>query len=252
MNLYIYASFLNQRKYDSILAKIEIRITDLGLNGKIARLGATKNIREIIENETKRGATTVIVVGNDHIINEAISVLANKNIPLGIIPINEGPNNIAKNLGIAFAEKACDLLSARRIEKLDIVAINNNHFLLDAVITNNGSILEITGNYSIETSGDGKITITNMSIKKGGLFSKAQSNPQDGIFELLINTKPVRRFLSRIKNGGESIFPLKDLRLINTKSATVLIDGVKEISTPAEIKIIPSGISLIIGKSRAF
>lgn len=252
MNLYIYDSFLNQRKYDSILAKIEIRITDLGLNGKIARLGIMKNIREIIENEIKRGATTIVVVGNDHIINEAVSVLANKNIPLGIIPINEGPNNIAKSLGIGFTEKACDLLSARRIEKLDIVAINNNHFLLDAVITNNGSIVEINNNYSIEASQDGEIKITNISIKKRGLFGKTQSDPQDGVFELFVNTKPVRRFLSKIKNGGESLFSLKALRLINTKQASILIDGVKEISTPAEIKMVKNGLNFIVGKSRAF
>lgn len=252
MNLYIYDSFLNQRKYDSILAKIEIRITDLGLNGKIARLGIMKNIREIIENEIKRGATTVVVAGNDYIINEAIGVLANKNIPLGIIPINEGPNNIAKSLGIGFAEKACDILSARRIEKLDIVAINNNYFLLDAIIANNGSIVEINNDYSIEASKDGEIKITNMSVKKRGLFGGVQSDPQDGIFELLINTKPIRHFLSKIKNGGESLFPLKALRLINTKQATVLIDGVKEISTPAEIRMIKNGLNFIVGKSRAF
>ncbi len=34
MHVYVYDSFLNQKKYDRILARLETRITDLGLNGK--------------------------------------------------------------------------------------------------------------------------------------------------------------------------------------------------------------------------
>jgi len=38
MHVYVYDSFLNQKKYDRILARLETRITDLGLNGKISIL----------------------------------------------------------------------------------------------------------------------------------------------------------------------------------------------------------------------
>jgi hypothetical protein len=50
MHIYIYDSFVNQKKYDSTTAKIETRITDLGLNGKIVRLGIIISVEEVINN----------------------------------------------------------------------------------------------------------------------------------------------------------------------------------------------------------
>ncbi|MCK4553680.1 hypothetical protein KAU19_01815, partial [Candidatus Parcubacteria bacterium] len=64
MHIYIYDSYVNQKKYDKVLARIETRITDLGLNGKISRLGLMKNIPDLVYNELKRGVKTIIAVGN--------------------------------------------------------------------------------------------------------------------------------------------------------------------------------------------
>jgi hypothetical protein len=53
MNIYIYDDYLNKSKYNRVLNRVEIRLTDLGLNGKIIRLGSIKNIRDVIQNEIK-------------------------------------------------------------------------------------------------------------------------------------------------------------------------------------------------------
>ena len=58
MHVYIYDSFLGHKKFDNTLARIETRLTDLGLNGKISRMGAMKNIQSTVSNELKRGAKT--------------------------------------------------------------------------------------------------------------------------------------------------------------------------------------------------
>ena len=100
MHIYIYDSFVNQKKYDKILARIETRITDLELNGKISRLGVMKNIPDIVSNELKRGAKTIIAVGNDKTINQVINSLAGSQVPLGIIPIGRENNQISFALGI--------------------------------------------------------------------------------------------------------------------------------------------------------
>jgi len=252
MHVYIYDSFLNQKKYNSLLSKIEIRITDLGLNGKIARLGLMKNIHQTIENEVKRGAKTIVVVGNDHIVNEAINIMAGKRIPLGVIPVDEGPNLISKNLGVGSIEKACDTLSARRIEKLDVIAINNYCLLSEASITTDGTVVEIDQNYSIEANVAGEIRIINMALKKEGLPECASFNPQDGVFELLIETKQKNKgFLLKLKNG-QSIFPLKHLNLSNLKNYPIVVGGIKELPLPAEVRIIERGVSMIVGKDRMF
>ena len=124
MNIFIYDSFLNQKKYDRLLARVETRITDLGLNGKISRLSPTRNVSETITNELKRGAKTIIAVGNNKTINQIINSLAGSQAPLGIIPIGEDNNDIAKSLGIESIEAACDILSARLLVKIDLGLAN--------------------------------------------------------------------------------------------------------------------------------
>ena len=46
MYYYLYDSRLNDKKYNNVIAKIETRLTDLGINGKINRLSFLKNINQ--------------------------------------------------------------------------------------------------------------------------------------------------------------------------------------------------------------
>ena len=69
MNVFIYDKFVNEKKFDSIAARIETRITDLGLNGKIVRIGLMNSVDEIIENEVRKESKAIIVVGNNTIFN---------------------------------------------------------------------------------------------------------------------------------------------------------------------------------------
>src|SRR3990167_10611015 len=89
MNIFLYDSFLNHKKYGRLLSQIETRITDLGLNGKIFKLGLMRMLDDTIKNELKRGAKTIIVLGHNKIINQAVNALSGNAAPLGIIPIGE-------------------------------------------------------------------------------------------------------------------------------------------------------------------
>src|SRR5680860_1199287 len=128
MHVYIYDDYVSTKKYDTTLAHIETRITDLGLNGKIIRLDVMKNVAEAVASEIKRGAKTIVAVGNDKTINKiinSITLFAIRNqtevdIPLGLITVGDKGNSIAPALGIESGEKGCDSLSARRIAKLDL------------------------------------------------------------------------------------------------------------------------------------
>mgnify|MGYP000966424279 FL=1 len=73
MHVYIYDEHLNKAKYNRAINRLEIRLTDLGLNGKIIRLGGIKNIKATIQNEIKLGAKTIVAVGNNQTVNKPIS-----------------------------------------------------------------------------------------------------------------------------------------------------------------------------------
>jgi hypothetical protein len=75
MHLYIYDDFLEKSKYSKTINKIETWITDLGLNGKIIRLNNLNNVEGAIWGEIKRGARTLVVVGNDSTFNKILKTL---------------------------------------------------------------------------------------------------------------------------------------------------------------------------------
>ena len=265
MHVYIYDSFLNHKKYSGTLARIETRLTDLGLNGKISRLGAMKNIKNSVENELKRGAKTIIAVGNDQTVNQVISAMAGvnqtisagsgarKSVPLGIIPIGKDNNFIAECLGVSMEEEACDILSGRRIEKLDLGQANGSFFLSDASITNKGTVIEMEKAYSIEIMDEGEINVVNLAAANKPKPANAKFNPQDGILELFIRTEKKKGFLKLSgSETGESIFSLKKLTIHNNKNHPLILDGSTEIPTPAQISILKQKLSIIVGKERSF
>ncbi|MEI6597159.1 MAG: diacylglycerol kinase family protein [bacterium] len=249
MNIFIYDSFLNQKKYDRLLARLETRITDLGLNGKISRLSPTRNIQETISNELKRGAKTIIAVGNNKTVNQVINSLAGSQIPLGIIPIGEDNNDIAKNLGIESMETACDILSARLLIKIDLGLANQTYFLSNAKINNQGTVIDMNKNYTIETAEKGLIYVFNLVGEQIKLSSNVKFLPDDGLLELVVNTYGNKKIFT--KQIHQSIFKIKKITIHNLKNQLIL-DGSITLTTPAEITVVKKHINVIVGKNRNF
>ncbi|MDP2708815.1 MAG: diacylglycerol kinase family protein [bacterium] len=248
MNIFIYDSFLNQKKYDRLLARIETRITDLGLNGKISRLGMMTNIREAIGNELRRGAKTIIAVGNNKTVNQTLNSLAGQPVPLGIIPIGQEDNDLARGLGIESAEAACDILAARLVAKLDLGLADKTYFISSAAIANQGTIIDMNKSYTIETKGGGNIYVVNCANEKIDLPPKVKSRPDDGILELVINSQSGGFFS---KQQDQSIFKIKKITVTNPKTQLIL-DGATAINTPAEITVAKKALTVIVGKNRKF
>lgn len=259
MHVYIYDHFLSQKKYERILARIETRITDLGLNGRIIRLGLMHNVYDAIENEIKRGAKTIIAVGNDKILNQILNSMAilesqnilNRDLPLGFIPVDKNNNKMAEYLGIENEELACNILAARRIAKLDLGLANNIFFLGQVKISAKNTVVKIDDKFTIEPVSDGQITVINLPINLN-LPSNIVTNAGDDMLELLIVNKDNKNFLSKQKKAGNyTLLRFKDLLLIN-KNLPAIIDDALEILTPVKVTIAKEKINFIVGKDRKF
>ncbi|MBU1991815.1 hypothetical protein KKC67_02240 [Patescibacteria group bacterium] len=240
---------MNQKKYERILAQIETRVTDLGLNGKIVRLNVMNNINEVINRETKNKVKTIIAVGNDQTVNKIVNAMIDCQVPLGIIPIGKENNNIAQALGIDFEEAACETLSARRITKIDIGLANNSCFLLQAAITNQGTTLEISQNYSIEIANKGEAQIINLLSPNINLPLKTKIDPQDGFLELFIKTKSTKNLFNQ--ELGHSIIQIKKVLIKNIKFP-IILDNVIKIPAPVEISLFKQKLNIIVGRNRNF
>lgn len=256
MYIYIYDEYVNHKKYGRLLEQIENRITDLGLNGKIVRLGIMKSIQNSVNTEIKNGIKTIVAVGNDKTINQTIHSIIHfqtthnikNDILLGIIPIGEKNNSISNALGIKDWKQACEILSARRVETIDIGQANNRYFLTQAEISSENTILKINKNYSIEITEPGKIYIINLSLHPSNLPHNIKPSPQDGILELYIQTQKPSIFNSQT---NQSFFSIKKLTILN-KHTSLIIDNSISMPAPININILKKRLNIIVGKERTF
>ncbi|MFH1597804.1 MAG: diacylglycerol kinase family protein [Patescibacteria group bacterium] len=253
MYLYIYDSYLNDKKYEPVLNRIEARLADLSLNGRTAKMTLLKNMKETIDDGLRKGAETIVAVGNDQTLFDVIKIVAGKPATIGYIPVDT-KSKIAQILDIPHDEKACDVLSARLCEQIDIGKINK-HFFLSSVEVPSGAVsIECDGRYWVTpTSQNSYVQICNFDYlsEKG-----AASNPQDGILETVITSKDEPRgLLGRwLKSDSKkSVFPARRLKIVSrADSVTVLADGQKITKTPVSIEVAPKKLKIIVGKKRMF
>jgi len=214
------------------------------LNGKIIRLGGIKNIKGTIQNEIKLGAKTIVAVGNNQTINKIIGAIIDteiygdfqKKTLLGLVPIGDD-NSIAASFGIKNIDEACNILLARRIEKIDLGLVGNYYFLNQASIQSLETIIAID-DYTLEISEKGEVRIINLLSDPK---EKIRSNPHDGKLDILIKTR----------KKDQSIITAKKLKITNPQEQ-LIIDDVVSIETPVEVGIMKDKVNVIVGKNRLF
>lgn len=244
MHVFFYDPCLNNSKFSLLLAKIETKITDLGLNGKIIRLNLLQNLEKAILDESKPGQTLVFI-GGDELLNQALPFLAKKDLAVGHIPLSN-KQVLANALGIPGPLEACEILAARRITSVDLALANKKAFLTELAIKAQSSSIDTKDRINLEVKTEHEIKIINLSLS--GLVSN--SRPDDQQLELVILTKNKQ---SVFKKAVTSLSFFQDSEFfINADNAQALLDSVNTISLPIKIEVIPMAINFIVGKERKF
>ena len=246
MNAYIYDDFLNKNRYRRALNRIEIRLTDLGLNGKIIRLGAIKNVREAIQTEIKNGIKNIIAVGDNETANKVIGAMISdktygffqKDVLFSIIPVGDN-NSIADSFGIKKEADACNTLLARRIKQIDIGFAGNNIFINKAELLSESAQINIDNIYTLELTKKTLVKIININDDQN-LIYKEKINPYDNKLNLIINGR-----------GEDNTFIDAKNISISGKGELILDQSIA-VNLPTEISIIQEKINIIVGKDRSF
>ena len=250
MNIYLYDPAITQKSNLKEVAKIETRLTDLGLNGKIIRLGFSQSVAETIDTETRKGAKTFVVVGGQKLFSQALNALvkmarvspSGKKIPLAYIPTTD--NFITEYLGLKINEAACDILSARRIESFGLGLVNNEFFLAQISIPTEGTKLEIDENYTVEIAEKGKIIVANTNE------AGADGSPSRHKLSLQIQTGGLKTKIPFNRNLVQpSTFNFKILTIINHQHP-ILQDNALALSAPARVSLASEQVSLVVGRGR--
>jgi diacylglycerol kinase family enzyme len=246
---YIYESFLTDPKYAKQLSAIENRLTDLGIYGSVHRLALFKTMKGTVTDAVRRGAKTVVVVGDNASVAKAIDAVAEfPNVTFGIVPVGDKNNEIAGLLGIGDALGACDILSARLIEELDLGKVNNRHFLTTLRVGGSATA-ECDGRYTVSPVGKGEICVSNLDSGAVG------GDPRDGRFETTVAGKAqgfFRRFSSANAGAGMSIFPTEKVVLRPTENGPLkaYADGQEISEAELRVEILPKRLKVIVGKAR--
>ncbi|MDD5341976.1 MAG: diacylglycerol kinase family protein [Patescibacteria group bacterium] len=257
MYVYLYDTFVAEPKWQSQIARIENRLTDLGIAGRICRLSILTSLEEIITEAIKKGADTIVAVGNDNTVRKVIPLVASQTVSFGIIPVG-GPSRLAELLGIPEGEKACDVLSARVVERLDLGKVNEQYFLTQLEIPFGDLELSLDNQYTVRPlNPEQSITIYNL-----GIFSPKnspenyKSNPRDGLLELVVSGGASGGLGHWFKKGEEhnSVFSLRTARINcpQTSQQSVIADGYTVVNTPVKIAVAPKRLKVVVGKNRAF
>jgi diacylglycerol kinase family enzyme len=248
MYLYVYDSFLNDKKYSSLLIKIEQRITDLGIKGRVAKLSILKNMKELISDAVKEGVETVVVVGDNQTFSRVINVIANLDVTLGIIPVDNN-NNIAEVLGVPPKVLACEILASRIIKKIDLGKINNHYFINTAEIINRDVDIQFD-NFNVQpTTIDSHIALCNFPNNQN---ISANISPVDGILETIIT--PIKKGVLGKKNIPGTILPFSKIKITSNEEdqIPIIVDKNIIIKTPVEVSVKQQKLKVIVGPDRLF
>lgn len=248
MYCYIYDEFTQDKRFEKELLNIENRLTDLGIAGKIVRLALFRNVQEMVRDEIRRGTTGVIAVGNDETVHKVIDVISGTDVVLGIIPLGS-PNALARMLGVPDGVAACDVLSARIIEKIDAGVVNGKRFLTSLSVPNFRSELTCDGSYRITPDSAGHLEIRNLA--GDAARNERVSDPTDGLLETVLRVG-VRRWWFGRKRMCESVLPLTTLAIRSEKPIAVMADGEEMTGTRFDIGVESGVIKVISGRGRKF
>jgi len=258
MYYYLYDTYLQDQKYEKILDHIKTKLLDLEIQGKNEKLTVLKSVDELINDETKKGMDTLVVVGNDKTFCKVIDAVVKNGLTLGIIPVGQ-ENKIATVLGIGNEDEACDILSARKVVNLDVGLANGYYFFNKISINKNLERLSIEKDSIkiIPRADCGLIELNNFYVSDSE--EQTQSNlmklsPQDGLLDLIFYKKDNKRnwLLGRKKENKkmDSLFDGSFFKIKSFEYLPVLLDGYKVQKTPVEVSIEKQKLKVIVGKNR--
>jgi diacylglycerol kinase family enzyme len=248
MYYYVYDEFIQDAKFERELANIETRLTDLGIQGKTARLALFRDPEEMIRDEVRKGVKTVIAVGNDQTLRKVIDSVASLGATLGVIPLGKSNNQIAEMIGIPTGVAACDALSARIIEEMDAGIINSGRFLhkVEVILKEDVKILHNDG-YSIFAPKGTVVQIRNLA-KADDVVGVA--HPADGKLELVMKT-PISGWFGK-KAWELSFIKFTKISIECNQEMQADVDGQIFKGKTFRVEVIPRQIRMITGKSRQF
>lgn len=258
MYAYVYDSFVTERKNAKHLSRIETRLTDLGISGRIERLTMFKDVAEIVADAALQGCETIVAVGDDGTVGRLIDAVGGHDMAFGVIPVGEGPHAIAGLLGVQDGVEACNILSRRVTQTVDLGRVNGHYFLSSVRIPRTRAAISCNGQYSVIPTEDNEVHVCNLApMTATGEGDGPVSSPRDGYLQTVFQPSAKNGFFSKLFRAAEplpppTVVPVRRLTVRHSQPVTVIRDGQRLSSSALDIEILPNRLKVITGKTRKF
>lgn len=256
MYVYLYDNYLKQKKFETVMKGIETRLTDFGIAGKIVRLQNFTNAEAVIEDEIKKGAKTVVIVGNDTTFGHVLSRAATCDILFGFLPIGDQNNTIAGVLGIPTGVDSCEVLSRRRKVYLDVGWVNNRYFISQLHVSASDILVEYDEKFAVQSRSKStmlELVVCNLQpyMFRYGKGKTQTIHPQDGKLEAFLRPRRKKRFFGH-EYEDPSIFPFEEMLVTSSTPFLLEADGKQSKETRIKIRLAKRKIQMVVGKTRKF
>lgn len=254
MYVYLYDNFLREKKYSATVRNIEVRLTDYGIAGKILYLNNYIDAKPIIDDEIKRGAKTVVIVGNDRTFGHVLSRSATCDCVFAFLPIGSD-NTIAEVLGIPIGEESAITLARRRKEFLDVGWMNNRYFVSQLHVLPSKVEVVYDERYKVTANDKMEVVVCNLQPffwKKDKQDKVAQVvRPQDGKLEAFLRPLTKKGWWG-YKYEEPSIFPFEEMEISGKEPFAVEADGKLTKEIKVKIRMAHNKVRMIVGRNRKF
>ncbi len=272
---------ISQRQFERVQNNLYSSLSEYRISGETARVTGLRTITQLVEGAFARGVKTLVAVGTDETLHEVINALKGREMIVGFVPLV--PTELSLILGLPSIEHAAKTIGLRRIAELDLVSVNDTLFLskLDfgsaAKTSGLSSFLNFKAVqdlwklpvFQIKFSADnnnfqGSLSAVGGSVvnSRAGSEESNMFNPTDGVLDLLLLPKlgKLATFKHRqaILKGeyekipGSSLVHVRQLE-ITLPVGLPLKAGERVIArTPAQIKVLPKALKIIVGRDRKF
>jgi hypothetical protein len=247
---YVYDDFLSDKPFEREVAALETKLSTFDLSGHIGRMSLFRSAKDLVEGMVAKGASTVVVVGNDGSLDKTMWFLPDMNVTVGYIPL-VGPSAVAKLLGIPVGVGACDVLAARRIEMLDMGMLDDRYFLTEVSLPATVASLSIEGTYRVSPTDGGSLAIRNLGGRVGSELVAA--DPRDGRLEAVIIPRAIEQkhlFWKRAVLQPETRILLTHGDITSKTPIEAHVDNHAVSGFQFKVKVVPGKMKLITGRGR--
>jgi diacylglycerol kinase family enzyme len=269
---------LSQKSFERIQNQLYSCLSEYRIGGDISRVTGIRTVQQLVDIAFDRGVKTLVVIGTDDTLQEAISAVRDRDVTLGYVPVED--SELSRIFGLSGIDASCRTIAQRRVELLDMGVANKNWFFSrlsfgDLEQAGGGflgmSILRraTLNTYEVRFLADGKY---NAQIKAvAGLIINSRdkscgdvrlADPTDGLLDMLLIPDIGRARLWKhrkdLESGcyeniyGCSTIHLKKIEIINPEGLPLKSAGKVIAKTPAVIEVVPKSLKMIVGKERMF